>query len=42
MRNAYKIFVGKPKGKRPLEGPGHINVNNIWAGERGQDASDSG
>jgi len=19
MRNAYKIFVGKPKGKRPLE-----------------------
>jgi len=21
MRNAYKIFVGKPKGKRPLEKP---------------------
>jgi hypothetical protein len=22
MRNGYKIFVGKPEGKRPLERPG--------------------
>jgi hypothetical protein len=24
MRNVYKIFVGKPKGKRPLTGPEYI------------------
>jgi hypothetical protein len=23
IRNSYKIFVGKPKGKRILRGPGH-------------------
>jgi hypothetical protein len=29
MRNAYKIFVGKPEGKRPLEKPWHILEDNI-------------
>jgi hypothetical protein len=28
-RNAYKILVGKPEGKRPLERPRHRWVNNI-------------
>jgi hypothetical protein len=28
-RNAYKILVGKPKGKRPLERPRHKWVDNI-------------
>jgi hypothetical protein len=29
MRNAYKIFVGKLKGKRPLETPRCRWVDNI-------------
>jgi hypothetical protein len=28
-RNAYRIFVGKPEGKRPLEIPGRRWVGNI-------------
>jgi hypothetical protein len=27
--NAYRIFVGKPEGKRPLGGPSRRWVNNI-------------
>jgi len=29
VRNAYKIFVGKPEGKRPLGRPRHRWENNI-------------
>jgi hypothetical protein len=29
MRNAYKILVGKPDGKRPLRRPRHIWEDNI-------------
>jgi hypothetical protein len=29
MRNAYKIFVGKPEGKRPLGRPRHRWCDNI-------------
>jgi hypothetical protein len=29
MRNAYKILVGKPEGKRPLGIPRHIREDNI-------------
>jgi hypothetical protein len=28
-RNAYKILVGKPEGKRPLGRPRHRSVDNI-------------
>jgi hypothetical protein len=28
-RNAYRIFVGKPEGKRPLERPRRRWVDNI-------------
>jgi hypothetical protein len=28
-RNAYRIFVGKPEGQRPLEGPKRRWVDNI-------------
>jgi hypothetical protein len=28
-RNAYRLLVGKPEGKRPLERPRHRWVNNI-------------
>jgi hypothetical protein len=28
-RNAYKILVGKPEGKRSLERPRHRRVDNI-------------
>jgi hypothetical protein len=28
-RNAYRILVGKPEGKRPLGGPRHRWVDNI-------------
>ncbi|PNF20287.1 hypothetical protein B7P43_G14398, partial [Cryptotermes secundus] len=28
-RNAYRILVGKPEGKRPLERPRHMWVDNI-------------
>jgi hypothetical protein len=49
MRNAYKIFVGKPEGKRSLGIPGHIWEDNIRldlrgskVGRRGLDASGSG
>jgi hypothetical protein len=34
-RNAYRILVGKPEGKRPLRRPSCIWVNNIkWILER--------
>jgi hypothetical protein len=29
MRNAYRILVGKPEGKRPLGRPRHSWVDNI-------------
>jgi hypothetical protein len=29
MRNAYKILVGKPEGKRPLRRPRHTWEDNI-------------
>jgi hypothetical protein len=29
MRNAYKILVGKPEGKRPLGRPRHKCKDNI-------------
>jgi hypothetical protein len=32
--NAYKLLVGKPKGKRPIERPRHRWVNNIEMGLR--------
>jgi hypothetical protein len=28
-RNAYRILLGKPEGKRPLERPRRGGVNNI-------------
>jgi hypothetical protein len=28
-RNAYKILVGRPKGKRPLRRPRHVWGDNI-------------
>jgi hypothetical protein len=28
-RNAYRILVGKPEGRRPLGRPRHRNVDNI-------------
>jgi hypothetical protein len=28
-RNAFRILVGKPEGKRPLAGPRHRWVDNI-------------
>jgi hypothetical protein len=28
-RNAYRILVGKPEGKRPLGRPSHRWVNNL-------------
>jgi hypothetical protein len=28
-RNAYRILVGKPEGKRPLGRPRHVWVENI-------------
>jgi hypothetical protein len=28
-RNAYRILVGKPEEKRPLERPGHRWENNV-------------
>jgi hypothetical protein len=28
-RNAYRLLVGKPEGKRPLGGPRHKWVDNI-------------
>jgi hypothetical protein len=29
MRNAYKILVGKPEGKKPLKKPWHRKEDNI-------------
>jgi hypothetical protein len=29
MRNAYKILVGKPEGKRPLKRPRHRWEDNV-------------
>jgi hypothetical protein len=42
MRNAYRILVGKPEGKRPLGRPRRRWVNNIKMdlGEIGWDGSD--
>jgi hypothetical protein len=34
-RNAYRILVGEPEGKRPLGRPRHRWVNNINMGLRG-------
>jgi hypothetical protein len=31
-RNAYRLLVGKPEGKRPLGRPGHRWVDNIKMG----------
>jgi hypothetical protein len=28
-RGAYRVFVGKPEGKRPLESPRHRREDNI-------------
>jgi hypothetical protein len=28
-RNAYRILVGKPEGKRPVGRPRHMWMNNI-------------
>jgi hypothetical protein len=28
-RNAYRILVGRPEGKRPLERPRHRRIDNI-------------
>jgi hypothetical protein len=46
MRNAYKILVGKPEGKRPLRRPKHRWEDNIKMGNRvwrtGLDSSGSG
>jgi hypothetical protein len=41
-RNAYRILVGKPKGKRPLGRPRHRLVDNIKMDlrETGWDAMD--
>jgi hypothetical protein len=41
-RNAYRILVGKPKGKRPLGRPRHMWVDNIKVDlrERGWDDMD--
>jgi hypothetical protein len=33
-RNAYRILVGKPEGKRLLGRPKHRWVDNIWILER--------
>lgn len=27
--NAYKLLIGRPEGKRPLQGPRHREDNNI-------------
>jgi hypothetical protein len=42
-RNAYRILVGKPEGKRPMGRPRHRWVNNIRMnlGEIGWDGVDS-
>jgi hypothetical protein len=29
-RNAYRLLMGKPEGKRPLEKPRRRWVDNIW------------
>jgi hypothetical protein len=34
-RNAYRILVGKPEGKRPLGRPRYVWVNNIKMDLRG-------
>jgi hypothetical protein len=34
QRTAYRILVGKPEGKRPLERPRHSRVDNIKMGLR--------
>jgi hypothetical protein len=41
-RNAYRILVGKPEGKRPLERPRRKRVDNIKIdlGETGWDDMD--
>jgi hypothetical protein len=41
-RNAYRVLVGKPEGKRPLGRPRHMWVDNIKMdlGEVGWDGMD--
>jgi hypothetical protein len=41
-KNAYRILVGKPEGKRPLGGPTRRWVNNIkmYLRERGWGGKD--
>jgi hypothetical protein len=34
-RNAYRILVGKPEGRRPLGTPSHMWEDNIKMGLRG-------
>jgi hypothetical protein len=41
-RNAYRIFVGKPEGKRPLGRPRRRLEDNIRMGWYGQVLSGSG
>jgi hypothetical protein len=38
-RNPYRLLVGKPESKRPLESPKHMRVDNIKMdlGETGWD-----
>jgi len=42
IRNAYRILVRKPEGKRPLGRPRHIWEYNTGVGRCGLDASGSG
>jgi hypothetical protein len=39
-RNAYRLLVGKPEGKRPLGRPRRRWVDNIDLGEIGWDGGD--
>jgi hypothetical protein len=32
LKNAYKIFIGRPEGERPLGGPRHRWEDNIKIG----------
>jgi hypothetical protein len=34
-RKAYRLFVGKPEGKRPLGRPSHRWVDGFWRGGMG-------
>jgi hypothetical protein len=41
IRNAYKIFIRKPEGKRPLRRPRYTWGDNIRMGMSGLDSSSS-